>query len=161
MKDFFKAAIKNVYKHGDTDIIPFPIENRILHDEIDATAGLLENAYKRFDTQFAQLSPGDIRSPVPVHHVGFRWATQLDPFWNAYLLGCVLSIAEKIEDTRLAADVVFSYRLDKASYLDGDLFRRDISWIDFMRRSEAAVANFEFVVICDIVDCYGRINHHK
>lgn len=161
MHQFFKAAVQNVYKHGDTDIFPFPIENRVFHDCIDQLSSLLVDAFGRFDDFFAQNPPDDIRSPVPVHHVGFRWATQLDPFWNTFFLGCVISIAEYIEHARLPHTVVFSYRLDKGAYATGDLFRRDISWLDFMRRSEELSADYAFVVVCDISDCYARISHHK
>jgi hypothetical protein len=161
MREYFTAAIKNVYKHGDTDIFPFPVENRVFHDSIEKVSSLLEGAFASFAENFAQQPPDDIRSPIPVHHVGFRWATQLDPFWNAFLLGCVLSVVEQIEARRLGDDRIFSYRLDTKSYRDGDIFRRDISWIDFMRQSDSTANSFEFVVICDIADCYSRISHHK
>ncbi|MCD1641349.1 RNA-directed DNA polymerase [Aurantimonas coralicida] len=161
IRPYFEAAVKNVYKHGDTDIFPFPIENRIFHDEIASVCDLLCEAYDNFDDRFAESSPEDIRSQVPIHHTGFRWATQLDPFWNAFYLGSVLSIAERIEARRLSSDTVFSYRLDPTSLLAGNLFRMDLSWIDFVNSSRKAAEKHDYVVICDISDCYARISHHK
>ena len=36
-----------------------------------------------------------------VGYTSFRWVTQIDPIWNAYLLGLVLSIAPAIEAERI------------------------------------------------------------
>ena len=107
MQNFFSAAVDNIYKHGDTDIFPFPIENRIIYDQKNDFVNYLVDIYKDFQDEFVQNSSNDIRSLVAVHHSGFRWASQLDPVWNAFLLGCVLSIAERIEDNRLKTDIVF------------------------------------------------------
>lgn len=161
MKKFFYAAIDNIYKHGDTDIFPFPIENRIINDKRNDVADLLLKRYSDFDKLFVQEPPNDIRSLVAVHHSGFRWASQLDPLWNVFLLGNVLSIAETIEAARLGPERIFSYRLNKDSYLSGELFRRDISWKDFINKSIAECENNAYVITCDIADCYSRISHHK
>lgn len=161
MKKFFYAAIDNIYKHGDTDIFPFPIENRIINDKRNEVADLLLRRYADFDKLFVQEPPDDVRSLVAVHHSGFRWASQLDPLWNVFLLGNVLSIAEAIEAARLGPERIFSYRLNKDSYLSGELFRRDISWKDFINESIAECENNSYVITCDIADCYSRISHHK
>ncbi len=161
MLNFFKAAVENVYRHGDTDIFPFPIENRIMHDLIDEFSALSFDVFEKFDEEFQNSTPSDIRSIVPIHHSGFRWATQLDPLWNVLLLGCVLSIAKKIERARLGGDVVFSYRLDEEGFLNGTLFRKDISWSSFCEATIALADEHEFVVTCDVADCYSRIGHHK
>ncbi|MCP8883874.1 reverse transcriptase domain-containing protein [Devosia sp. XJ19-1] len=161
MQEFFRAAIENIYKHGDTDIFPFPIENRILYDKIDSVLPLLVEAHENFDSNFAANAPQDISSLVPAGTFGFRQGTQLDPFWNAFFLGNVLSVAEKIEDARLSDKEIFSYRLSRENYMSGDTFRRDIGWIDFMRRSAEIAEQHEYIVVCDIADCYSRISHHK
>lgn len=161
MQNFFRAAIENVYRHGDTDIFPFPIENRILHDRMEQVLPLLSAAHANFDDTFAANSPQDITSLVPAGSFGFRQGTQLDPFWNAFFLGNVLSIAEKVEAARLPDNQVFSYRLAPDTYLSGDIFRRDVGWIDFIKRSIELAEQSEYVVVCDIADCYSRISHHK
>ena len=98
---------------------------------------------------------------VPVHHTGFRWGAQLDPFWNAYFLGCVLSISQKIEEVRVPENVVYSYSINKDTYLQGKIFKEDAGWYNFIKESVKKADEFNFVVICDIADCYSRISHHK
>jgi len=97
-----------------------------------------------------------------VGYSGFRWATQIDPIWNAYFLGLVLSIAEQIEAARILANrqVVFSYRYqwDEES---GSLFARDSGWLQFQKRSADLAREFNYVVSCDIADFYPRIYHHR
>ncbi len=127
MREHFQLALRNVTEYGDTDIFPYPIENRIFHDEQDGVLELLENYHANFEDYIVRYPPAHISSLVPVSYTGFRWATQLDPLWNLYFLGCVLSIAEEIENVRLPVgdNKIFSYRFspdqDTAS-----LFNRDI-----------------------------------
>lgn len=161
MRVFFSAAVDNIYKHGDTDIFPFPIENRIIYDQKELVVDYLVDIFEKFKELFVENSLNDVRSLVAIHHSGFRWASQLDPIWNVFLLGCVLSIAERIEDSRLHADMVFSYRLNKQSFLSGDLFRKDVSWNGFIEKSLLESERHPFIVTCDIADCYSRISHHK
>ena len=33
MNDFYKMAVSNISKRGDTDIFPFPIENALFYDK--------------------------------------------------------------------------------------------------------------------------------
>jgi len=89
-KDFFEIAVQNIVEYGDTDIFPFPIENHILHDRRDEIIKLLQEAYSFFKERFVQYPPFHIRALVPVGPAGFRWATQQDPFWNAFLLASTL-----------------------------------------------------------------------
>lgn len=161
MRDFFYAAIRNVYQHGDTDIYPFPIENRIVFDMAEKVVDLLQDIYEHFSEEFAQRSPDDIRALVAASYSGFRWGAQLDPIWNLFLLGCVLSIAEKIEEIRLPKERIYSYRLDKGNYKNGTLFDPSVGWREFIENSIAESARFPYVVTCDIADCYARISHHK
>jgi hypothetical protein len=71
---------------------------------------------------------------APVGYTGFRWATQLDPVWNAYLLALVISIGDDIEKQRIAVDrhVVFSYRFLRCSG-DPAIFDKDVGWPEFQR----------------------------
>lgn len=161
-KPFFLAAIDNIVRHGDTDIFPFPLENHILRDKKDQVIKLLRGAYSDFDKCFSAHPPRHIKALAPVGSAGFRWASQLDPFWNAYFLGVVLAVAPAIEAGRIAVDdqFVYSYRLDQ-NYLSGDLFRSDVTWKDFINQSIALAAKHKFVLVCDIADCYQRISHHQ
>ena len=83
MRKFFAAALDNVTKYGDTDIFPFPVENHVFNDKKDEVLSLLLDAYSHFSDKFTEDSPSHINVLAPVGLTGFRWATQLDPFWNA------------------------------------------------------------------------------
>lgn len=150
-KIYFEKAVQNVVRYGDTDIFPFPIENHILFDRQKEVVALLRQAYSYFDKCFIQFPPSNISTLSPVGPTGFRWATQQDPFWNAFLLGITLSAASEIEAARipLAKRAVFSYRLG-VDLPDGQIFRGDVSWRDFVSHSIEIAKTAKFVVLCDI-----------
>lgn len=93
---------------------------------------------------------------------GFRWASQIDPIWNVYLLSIVLSISENIEAARLPVgdDIVFSYRC-LWNEENSDIFRKDINWRLFIEKSMSIASTSSHVVICDISEFYPRISHHR
>ena len=162
MRNSIKLALQNIVKHGDTDIFPFPFENHVFFDDRKKISALLLKYHKHFEEYLSLYPPRHFDSLAPAGYNGFRWVTQLDPIWNAYFLACVLAIADKIENKRIAKndEVVFSYRLapDLAS---GDLFDREYNWTRFMRRSLSLSELYEYVVICDISEFYPRIGHHR
>ncbi len=165
-KDQFRSAankaIENVIKHGDTDIFPFPFENRIIFDEKEKVADLINEYDNNFDEYLARYSPLNISSLTPVSYTGFRWATQIDPIWNVYFLACVIALATKIEAARLpkGENTVYSYRY-KPNKATGDLFDRNYGWYQFMERSIDLSKQHGFVVACDISEFYPRLGHHR
>lgn len=162
MKVYFERAVANIIGHGDTDIFPFPIENHIFFDRKDDVVNLLLDINSNFSDRLAKFPPSNSNALAPVSYTGFRWATQLDPLWNAYLLGLVLSIADDIETARIPKDedIIFSYRYlwDDAG---ADMFDHQYSWRSFMQRSLDLAAETKFVVSCDISEFYPRLNHHR
>src|SRR5437879_6504244 len=111
MDQFFKRAIANVIRHGDTDIFPFPVENHIFFDKPAETLALLQDLHRDFEGYMSRHPPAHDAALAPVNYTGFRWATQMDPLWNLYFLALVLAIADKVEAARLPADAkrIFSY----------------------------------------------------
>ena len=162
MKRFFERALANITTYGDTDIFPFPIENLVLYDKTANAIDLLLDIDKNFRDRLAKMPPSNYSALTPVSYTGFRWATQIDPIWNAYLLGVVLSIADEIEARRVAIteNVVFSYRFN-ADVTSPDLFRKECNWRSFMEQSLALAQTKGFVVTCDISEFYSRLNHHR
>ncbi len=162
MKQFFERAISNITTHGDTDIFPLPIENHVFFDKTKDVVELRLDLDHHFSDRLAQFPPSNYSALVPVSYDGFRWATQIDPLWNAYFLGVVLSIAEEIELVRIPKSdlAVFSYRYqwDNTS---SDLFDKDYNWRTFMDRSLSLSTQHSFVVSCDISEFYPRLNHHR
>jgi hypothetical protein len=147
MREYFERALANVIKHGDTDIFPYPIETLIFYDKKRETIDLLLELNKNFATNLALYPPSNHSALAPVGYTGFRWATQLDPIWNVYLLGLVISIADKIEEARIpkVENTIFSYRYDWDS-ASSDLFDKNYNWRSFMEHSMLFAKNSKFVV---------------
>lgn len=162
MKQSIKRAIKNVTDLGDTDIFPFPIENRIIFDRMDDVVSYLCEVDKDFDKFITGFPPANYGTLAPVGYTGFRWATQIDPLWNIYYLALVIELGNKIEKARLPSDhnIIFSYRFnpDKDS---SELFRREFGWRSFTEHAIKEAVNYKFVVSCDISEFYPRLNHHR
>jgi len=49
MKKYFEFAFGNITQHGDTDVFPFPVENRIFFDLPTDSLAALEYIHKNFD----------------------------------------------------------------------------------------------------------------
>ncbi len=163
-KKFIELALKNITRYGDTDIFPFPIENHLFYDCFDKSAKYFQKFDEDFSVNIDKYPPVNINTCSPLGYTGFRWATHIDPEWNAYFLSLVLSIAEKIEIARLAKEhkTVHSYRF-QPDFETGQLFDININWRSFQLESLelAKQGGCEFVITCDIADFYSRIYHHK
>lgn len=159
--DGVRAAIANVCVHGDTDVFPLPLENRAIADRKDKFLEYVRGFHASLDTALSSHPIKRIDALCQAGYAGFRWATQLDPFWNAYLLGIVASVGDKIEATRPAttSNVVFSYRF-RWDELTSRLFDR-IGWLDYRRECRLRSVNAKYVVLTDISDFYARIYHHR
>ena len=158
---YFRMAVQNVASGGDTDVFPLPPENSLFFDRPDDVVEILEDLHANFDQWRATYGPVNEQALAMVGYTSFRWATQIDPIWNAYLLGLVLAMAEQIEAARIsiAQKTVFSYRYDydPASHR---LFT-DGAWQSFNEQSLENAATHDFVLTCDIADFYPRIYHHR
>ncbi len=162
MRDFFQRALSNITKFGDTDIFPFPIENHVFFDKPSATIALLEEMNDNFSQRLVQFPPHNHSALVPVGYTGFRSATQLDPLWNAFFLGLVLSVGSEIESARIAkeSNVIFSYRLTSVVER-AELFDHTYNWRSFLEQSMTLAGSSDFVISCDISEFYPRVNHHR
>lgn len=161
MHEAIQVAVKNIASHGDTDIFPFPFEGHLFHDEPDRCVEIIETMHAQFDELMSTNAPDMIETLSQVGYTGFRWAAQIEPFWNAYYLACVISVAEEIESIRLpeAAKAVYSYRFLWQEET-GKLFK-DSTWRDYKSRCVALSGEHPFVVVTDIADFYPRIYHHR
>jgi hypothetical protein len=123
-------AVENVATWGDTDVFPLPIENHVMHDQGSKVTALLCKIDGDFESRL-NLEPVENYSTLaPVGYVVFRWATQIDPVWNAYLLSLVISLGPEIERARIPEtdEHVYSYRYREAP--NSGLFAQD-SWKQF------------------------------
>lgn len=162
MRDAIETALANVTSFGDTDVFPYPVENHVFYDRREEVIGHLLSIDAAFDEYLAANPVAQERSLAAIGYYGFRWATLIDPFWNAYLLALVVRIGGDIEAARLPPDrnVVFSYRFapDAAT---GTVFRADIGWSEFQARARELASTSAFVLECDVSDFYPRVYHHR
>jgi hypothetical protein len=155
-------AVENIIRYGDTDIFPYPIERQIFKDKKDDTIKLLENINRSFEELLGQMPLEHEKLLNTVGYTGFRQGTQIDPIWNAYLLGLVTFIGNDIEKVRIHIDShnVFSYRF-RPDENDYTIFDKDCGWIAFQKHSIQQANKFKFVLTCDISDFYPRVYHHR
>ena len=161
ISEAIRVSLKNIAKHGDTDIFPFPFERNLFFDRSDECQRLLLELHRSFDTYLATFPPVTIESLTQVGYTGFRWASQIEPFWNAYYLALVVAIADQIESIRIPKDegVVFSYRFgwneDEAKLFE------DITWRDYRRKAIELSHKAQFVVLTDVSNFYHSVYHHN
>jgi hypothetical protein len=85
-------AVRNVARHGDTDVFPFPLENHWFNDSEEAVTELLMQIDGKFDEWLRAYPVTYATSLSSVGYHGFRASTQIDPIWNAYLLALLIEI---------------------------------------------------------------------
>lgn len=159
----FALSTKNIIKFGDTDIFPFPYETRMFSDIFEKLLVSLNDTHNDFQGRLNECPPVNISTCSTVGYNGYRWATQIDPYWNAYFLGLVLCISSKIEESRVSEDYVYSYRY-APNFDTASLFDKDTNWRKFQNDSLELAKNdvsINYILTCDIADFYTRIYHHR
>ena len=167
LREAFTQAVRNVARYGDTDIFPHVFERHVFYDSSDKVIKALEDMHHHFfdkdaSSTFSTYPISNVGTLSPVGHFGFRLANQLDPLWNAYLLGLCIAAAPAIEQSRVstAKNCVFSYRFC-ADSIEGTLFDQNIGWRSFMEASCLKAQQHKYVLVCDIADFYPRVYHHR
>lgn len=161
MQRAIQRALRNIAAHGDTDIFPFPFERLLFGESEAACVQLLQHIDSNFDDFLNKFPPTTIETLSQVGYTGFRRATLIEPFWNAYYLALVIALADEIEGARvpLSDSTVFSYRFH---WLEADhMMFGDSSWNDYRRESLSRSKKAPFVLQTDIADYYPRVNHHR
>ncbi len=161
-REYLKKSVENIINHGDTDIFPFPVENLLFYDKKTEFIDILENVHKDFDKYIVDYPVLHERSLQAVGYYGFRYGTQIDPLWNAYLLALVLSIADDIEAARIKKDknCIFSYRYeyDKEKH---SLFDKQLNWSEFNKQAVKLAKDHSVILKCDISNFYPSVYHHR
>jgi Reverse transcriptase (RNA-dependent DNA polymerase) len=154
-------ALQNIITHGDTDVFPFPFERSLFQEKLNACVDYVNEIHENFEGHLTGYPPLTIEMLSQVGYTGFRRATLIEPFWNAYYLALVISVGDEIEARRIPAEQnnVFSYRF---SWNDerNSLFA-DSTWNDYRREALLQSKRFAFVLQTDIADFYPRVNHHR
>lgn len=164
----FKRAALEVSKHGDNDTLPFDMDVRFCGDEAEALANIAFGFYGELrDSQAAKDNHERIaalhihseRLLAPSGPAGFRVVTKIPLFWNIYLNGLAIAVAEALEPQR--SPCVHSYRF--LSEGGEQLFDETRSWRAFKETtvSQAKTAGDEAVIVqTDISSFYEHVSHH-
>lgn len=160
-QDAFKLAVANIAAFSDTDVFPSPLDRLACQDRPDEVIKMLEDVERTFDQYLASFPPENIDTLAPLGYTAFRWATQIDPVWNAYFLSLVLRVANTIESKRLpvAAQNVFSYRF-QPNLSTGHLFA-DSTWRQYKQNALKRSIEHPYVLLADVADFYPRVAHHR
>lgn len=154
-------ALLNIGSHGDTDVFPFPFERSLFQERLDACVDYVNDIDENFEKHLADSPPLTIEMLSQVGYTGFRRVTLIEPFWNAYYLALVISIAGRVESQRISMNenTVFSYRFDWDN-VRSSLFT-DSTWNNYRRESILQSKKSAYVLQTDVADFYPRINHHR
>ncbi|WP_291366073.1 RNA-directed DNA polymerase [Acetobacter sp. UBA5411] len=166
-KDHFLRAALEIGYSGDNDTLPYDLDASFIKDKAADLASLCFAFFQSVDTGLVGkpttfmngLVIVSERLLVPSGPHGFRFTTKIHPFWNLYLNGLGLAIAETNEAQRSAR--AHSYRLASQG---PSFFDRTRSWRAYKLatlnepdlEAEGAV-----VIQTDIASFYEHIYHHR
>lgn len=166
LEHFIRAA-EDIGSHGDNDMLPFDIDNRFISDKKNQLANVSFRLFTALEKGGSDNAKDKINSLnifterllSPTGASGFRISTKIHPFWNIYLNGLAISIAEENEKNR--SEFAHSYRFSSEG---GSIFDREKSWRAY---KEATINNpalkneNAYVVQTDISSFYEHIYHHR
>ncbi|WP_060609282.1 RNA-directed DNA polymerase [Aureimonas altamirensis] len=163
---FVRAALE-IGHSGDNDTLPYDLDAGFVKEKAENLATLCFDLFQSIETgkvgkavNFMNgLAIASERLLVPSGPHGFRITTKIHPFWNLYLNGLGLAIAEANESQRSCR--AHSYRL--ASEGPG-FFDRSSSWRTYKLATldELGLDQEGSVVIqTDISSFYEHIYHHR
>jgi hypothetical protein len=163
---FLRAALE-IGQSGENDTLPYDIDAAFIKEKADELADICITLFSQIDSgsfgkpaQFiSSLIIVSERLLVPSGSQGFRVTTKIHPFWNLYLNGLGLAIAEANEVKR--SQRVHSYRLSTDTV---DFFDRASSWRSYKEatlREPILNSDDAIVVQTDIASFYEHIYHHR
>ena len=163
---FLQAALE-IGQNGENDTLPYDIDASFIRDKSTDLANICFDLFAVINTKTVkdaaafvnELTIGAERLLAPSGSHGFRITTKIHPFWNLYLNGLGLAIAQANEVHR--SHRVHSYRLGGVA---PEFFDRSSSWRTY---KEATLAEHllegdgSVVVQTDISSFYEHIYHHR
>ena len=166
LRHFVRAA-RDIGAHGDNDTLPFDLDVRFAGKAATELAAIAFGFYselkggpeKENKSRLEGMRVYSERLVAPSGPAGFRVVTKIHPFWNIYLNGLAIAIAESLEPLR--DDRARSYRFLPSA--DEQLFDTDRTWRAFKEATveHAASAGAEAIVVqTDISSFYEHVSHH-
>lgn len=165
--DHFIRAALEIGQSGENDTLPYDIDAGFVREKADELSQICFELFQQIDAQSHKnavaylngLTVGAERLLAPAGSHGFRITTRIHPFWNLYLNGLGIAIAEANEQNRSAR--VHSYRLGGEA---PSFFDRSSSWRTYKEatlKEEALNTAGCVVVQTDISSFYEHIYHHR
>lgn len=163
----FERAAREIAANGDNDTLPFDLDVRFCGDKAQQLATIAFGFYEELrdgpergnKDRIAAIHVSSERLIAPSGPAGFRVVTKIHPFWNTYLNGLAIAIAEVLEPQR--ENSAHSYRFLHNG--EEQLFDPNRSWRTF---KEATVAHANssvpeaVIVQTDISSFYDHVSHH-
>jgi hypothetical protein len=165
--DHFLRAAFEIGQSGENDTLPYDIDAAFIRDKAEGLSQICYDLFQSIDVKASKdavafmngLTIGSERLLAPSGSHGFRITTKIHPFWNLYLNGLGLAIAEANEGHRSAR--VHSYRLASGGT---SFFDRSKSWRAYKEatlKEEGMKAERSVVIQTDISSFYEHIYHHR
>lgn len=146
-------ALDFVHAHSDGDLFPKVLEVEAVLAEKSHFVAQIARA------DLSALPAGSCRRfVVPKDEVSYRQATQLDPQDSIVLAALIYQFGQQIEDLRLDARRVFSYRF-RPTLAEG-LYSSKNAWNSFWTAAASQAAKYSHILYCDIADFYNQVYHH-
>lgn len=163
---FLRAALE-IGNSGDNDTLPYDLDAAFVKGKAPELADICLRLFNGIESgslgkpvNFVNgLAIASERLLVPSGAHGFRITTKIHPFWNLYLNGLGLAIAEANEGHRSAR--AHSYRLAAEG---PSLFDRAKSWRAYKVATQAEPLLEEpstVVIQTDVASFYEHIYHHR
>lgn len=148
-------------------MLPFDVDIKFIKEKSEQIAQIAGEFYSRLNALPEEDLKGKIRSIevfaerilVPAGAAGFRISTKIDPFWNVYLNGLGVAIAEAHEPYRQPHAHSYRFTTEGAG-----LFDRTRSWRLFREECTASVSatgEDALVVQTDITSFYEHVYQHR
>ena len=163
----FLRAAAEIGQAGENDTLPYDVDAKFIKEKgaelSDLCFRFFQAVERKPEREVASFMNGitvpSERLLAPTGSHGFRITTKIHPFWNLYLNGLGLAIAEANEVRRSAR--VHSYRLPGQG---NSFFDRSRSWRSYKEATlkDAAInADGAVIVQTDISSFYEHIYHHR
>lgn len=166
-REHFRRAALDIGKSGENDTLPYDTDAGFIRDRAEDLSQICFRLFELIDGKdqknavafVNELTIGAERLLTPSGSNGFRITTKIHPFWNLYLNGIGIAIAEANEVNR--GERVHSYRFcGEAS----SIFDRSKSWRTYKEATlkESVLSSTDCVVVqTDISSFYEHIYHHR
>jgi hypothetical protein len=165
-KAHFLQAAQEIGQSGENDTLPYDIDAAFIKDKSEDLSEICFRLFQSIEERSTKafeflngLTIGSERLLAPSGPHGFRITTKIHPFWNLYLNGLGLSIAQINEKRR--SPRVHSYRLSSEVPNFFDVSKSWRAYKEATVREKILEDEGSVVVQTDISSFYEHIYHHR